>query len=172
MKGQKAGEESGDSLFFKIKWLMFFRAVVVTLLLGATAVVQLRESPVLPVCFSGLLLRPHRVYLCLDPSLCPPPPPYPAPESLRLRPDPGGSFLHHSPDLFYRGNCLHLLLGLPLLHLQRRHDPLPEGRAADRLGQQHSLRDFAGPGVLPGHSSHRGAASLSISTTRAPMSST
>ncbi len=44
VKGQKAGEELRDSLFSKIQWLMFFRAVVVTLLLGATAVVQLRES--------------------------------------------------------------------------------------------------------------------------------
>ena len=44
MKGPKGGEELRDSLFSKIQWLMFFRAVVVTLLLGATAVVQLRES--------------------------------------------------------------------------------------------------------------------------------
>ena len=58
-KGQKAGEESGDSLFFKIKWLMFFRAVLVTLLLGATAVVQLRETQffkyVSPVYFYALI---------------------------------------------------------------------------------------------------------------------
>ncbi len=40
----KAGEELQDILFSKIQWLMFFRAVVVTLLLGATAIVQLRES--------------------------------------------------------------------------------------------------------------------------------
>ena len=44
MKGPKAGEESRDSLFPRIKWLMFFRAVVVTLLLGATVIVQLRDS--------------------------------------------------------------------------------------------------------------------------------
>jgi len=44
VKGPKAGEEPRDSLFSRIKWLMFFRAVVVTLLLGATVIVQLRES--------------------------------------------------------------------------------------------------------------------------------
>ena len=44
VKGPKAGEESRDSLFPRVKWLMFFRAVVVTLLLGATVIVQLRES--------------------------------------------------------------------------------------------------------------------------------
>jgi len=36
-----------DNLFSKIQWLMFFRAVVVTLLLGATVVFQIRESQVL-----------------------------------------------------------------------------------------------------------------------------
>jgi len=36
-----------DNLFSKIQWLMFFRAVVVTLLLGATAVFQIKESQVL-----------------------------------------------------------------------------------------------------------------------------
>jgi len=36
-----------DNLFSKIQWLMFFRAVVVTLLLGATAVFQVKESQVL-----------------------------------------------------------------------------------------------------------------------------
>jgi len=44
VKGPKAGEELRDSLFSKIQWLMFFRAAVVTLLLGATAIVQLQES--------------------------------------------------------------------------------------------------------------------------------
>ena len=44
MKGQKAGEETRESLFSRIKWLMFFRAMVVTLLLGATVIVQLREN--------------------------------------------------------------------------------------------------------------------------------
>jgi len=43
VKGPKAGEESRDSLFSRIKWLMFFRAVVVTLLLGATVIVHLRD---------------------------------------------------------------------------------------------------------------------------------
>jgi len=43
VKGPKAGEESRDSLFSRIQWLMFFRAVVVTLLLGATVIVQLRD---------------------------------------------------------------------------------------------------------------------------------
>ena len=36
-----------DNLFSKIQWLMFFRVVVVTLLLGATAVFQIKESQVL-----------------------------------------------------------------------------------------------------------------------------
>jgi two-component system sensor histidine kinase PilS (NtrC family) len=44
VKGPKGGEELWDSLFSKIQWLMLFRAAVVTLLLGATAIVQLRES--------------------------------------------------------------------------------------------------------------------------------
>lgn len=44
VEGQKAGEELKDSLFPRIQWLMFFRAVVVTFLLGATAIVQLRQS--------------------------------------------------------------------------------------------------------------------------------
>ena len=44
MRGSKAGEGLPDSLFSKIQWLMFFRAVVVTLLLGATAIVQIKES--------------------------------------------------------------------------------------------------------------------------------
>jgi two-component system sensor histidine kinase PilS (NtrC family) len=44
VKGPGAGEKSRDNLFSRIKWLMFFRAVVVTLLLGATVIVQLRDS--------------------------------------------------------------------------------------------------------------------------------
>jgi two-component system sensor histidine kinase PilS (NtrC family) len=44
LKGPKAGEESRDILFSRIKWLTFFRAMVVTLLLGATVIVQLRDS--------------------------------------------------------------------------------------------------------------------------------
>ena len=44
MKNQKTGEELRGSIFSKIQWLMFFRAVVVTLLLGATAIVQVKES--------------------------------------------------------------------------------------------------------------------------------
>ena len=44
MEGPKAREESRDSLFSRIQWLMFFRAVVVTLILGATVIVQLRDS--------------------------------------------------------------------------------------------------------------------------------
>jgi two-component system sensor histidine kinase PilS (NtrC family) len=45
MKTQKAEEEGRDSLFSRIQWLMLFRAVLVTLLLGATVIFQLRESP-------------------------------------------------------------------------------------------------------------------------------
>jgi len=44
VKSQKAGKDLTDSLFSKIQWLMFFRAMVVTLLLGATALVQIKES--------------------------------------------------------------------------------------------------------------------------------
>jgi two-component system sensor histidine kinase PilS (NtrC family) len=59
VKGQKAGEESRDSLFSRIQWLMFFRVMVVTLLLGATVIVQLRESSffryVSPVYFYALI---------------------------------------------------------------------------------------------------------------------
>ena len=47
MKGHKAGGDLTDSLFSKIQWLMFSRAVVVTLLLGATAIFQIKESQVL-----------------------------------------------------------------------------------------------------------------------------
>jgi len=45
MKAQKSEEEGRDSLFSRIQWLMLFRAVLVTLLLGATVIFQLRESP-------------------------------------------------------------------------------------------------------------------------------
>ena len=45
MKIQKAEEEGRDGLFSRIQWLMLFRAVLVTLLLGATVIFQLRESP-------------------------------------------------------------------------------------------------------------------------------
>jgi two-component system sensor histidine kinase PilS (NtrC family) len=59
VKGQKAGEGSRDSLFSRIQWLMFFRVMVVTLLLGATVIVQLRESSffryVSPVYFYALI---------------------------------------------------------------------------------------------------------------------
>ncbi len=47
MKGRKAEEGLTDTLFSKIQWLMFFRAVVVTVLLGATAIFQIKESQVL-----------------------------------------------------------------------------------------------------------------------------
>ena len=44
VKGQEDEREKRGSLYSKIKWLMFFRAVVVTLFLGATAIVQIKES--------------------------------------------------------------------------------------------------------------------------------
>ncbi len=44
VKGLKTGEEVRNNLFSKIQWLMFFRVVVVTLLLGATAIIQVRDS--------------------------------------------------------------------------------------------------------------------------------
>ncbi len=44
LKRGKPAEGLEAGLFSKIKWLMFFRAVVVTLLLGATAIVQIKES--------------------------------------------------------------------------------------------------------------------------------
>ena len=44
VKGQEDEREKRGSLYSKIQWLMFFRAVVVTLLLGATAIVQIKES--------------------------------------------------------------------------------------------------------------------------------
>jgi two-component system sensor histidine kinase PilS (NtrC family) len=43
-KGSKAGEESREKIFSRIKWLIFFRVIVTTLLLGAAIIVQLRES--------------------------------------------------------------------------------------------------------------------------------
>jgi len=44
MKSRKPAQDLPGSLFSKIQWLMFFRVVVVTLLLGATALVQIKES--------------------------------------------------------------------------------------------------------------------------------
>jgi two-component system sensor histidine kinase PilS (NtrC family) len=46
VKGQEDEREKRGSLYSKIKWLMFFRAVVATLLLGATAIVQIKESQI------------------------------------------------------------------------------------------------------------------------------
>jgi two-component system sensor histidine kinase PilS (NtrC family) len=43
-KREKPHEGLEVGLFSKIKWLMFFRAMVVTLFLGATAIVQIKES--------------------------------------------------------------------------------------------------------------------------------
>ncbi len=37
-------KKTKDNLFLKIQWLMFYRVVVVTILLGATALVQIKES--------------------------------------------------------------------------------------------------------------------------------
>ncbi len=37
-------KKNKDNLFSKIQWLMFYRVVVVTILLGATALVQIKES--------------------------------------------------------------------------------------------------------------------------------
>jgi len=45
MKTQTAEGEGRDSLFSRIQWLMFFRAMLVTLLLGATVIFQMREIP-------------------------------------------------------------------------------------------------------------------------------
>ena len=44
MKTQATKEISRDPLFEKIKWLMFFRVMVITLVLGATAIIQIQES--------------------------------------------------------------------------------------------------------------------------------
>jgi two-component system sensor histidine kinase PilS (NtrC family) len=59
VKGPKAGEELRDSLFSRIKWLMFFRAMLVTLLMGATVIVQVRDTAffryVSPVYFYALI---------------------------------------------------------------------------------------------------------------------
>lgn len=44
VKEQEGQDKFKGSLYSKIQWLMFFRAVVVTLLLGATAIVQIKES--------------------------------------------------------------------------------------------------------------------------------
>ncbi len=46
MKGQEGGGQAKNSLYSKIQWLMFFRVVVVTVLLGATAIVQGIESQI------------------------------------------------------------------------------------------------------------------------------
>lgn len=46
MEKKKGGGEAKNSLYSKIQWLMFFRVVVVTLLLGATAIVQIKESQI------------------------------------------------------------------------------------------------------------------------------
>lgn len=43
-KDKPARSNSKDFLFAKIKWLMFFRAVVATILLGATAFIQIKEN--------------------------------------------------------------------------------------------------------------------------------
>jgi len=45
MKTQTAEGEGRDNLFSRIQWLMFFRAMLVTLLLGATVIFQMREIP-------------------------------------------------------------------------------------------------------------------------------
>ncbi|MGD0623925.1 MAG: ATP-binding protein [Thermodesulfobacteriota bacterium] len=55
MRGKKAAEEFPETLSSKIQWLMFFRAVVVTLLLGATAIVQIKESQVIWYAFPRYL---------------------------------------------------------------------------------------------------------------------
>jgi two-component system, NtrC family, sensor histidine kinase PilS len=72
VKGPGAGEISRDSLFSRIQWLMFFRAVVVTLLLGATVIVQLRDisffryvSPVYFYAFIGFTYTLTLVYALL-----------------------------------------------------------------------------------------------------------
>ena len=46
MRGQGGVREAKNSLYSKIQWLMLFRVVVVTLLLGATAIVQIKESQI------------------------------------------------------------------------------------------------------------------------------
>ncbi len=43
---EKGGSEAKRSLYSKIQWLMLFRVVVVTLLLGATAIVQIKETQI------------------------------------------------------------------------------------------------------------------------------
>lgn len=59
VKTQAVKENIRDPLFEKIKWLMFFRVVVITLVLGATAVIQIQKgiffSPVSPLPFYFLL---------------------------------------------------------------------------------------------------------------------
>ncbi|MCX5906528.1 MAG: PAS domain S-box protein [Deltaproteobacteria bacterium] len=46
MKSKKPAKSSANNLFSKLQWLMFFRVVVVTLLLGATAIWQLQEREI------------------------------------------------------------------------------------------------------------------------------
>ncbi len=72
MRASKAGEGLPGSLFSKIQWLMFFRAVVVTLLLGATAIVQIKESqffkyasPIYPYLLIGLTYVLTLIYALL-----------------------------------------------------------------------------------------------------------
>lgn len=51
--------EAKDFLLSKIQWLMFFRAVVTTILLGATALVQIKESQLFQQ------ISPHFLYLLI-----------------------------------------------------------------------------------------------------------
>ena len=46
MREKGGGGQVKNSLYSKIQWLMFFRVVVVTVLLGATAIVQIIESQI------------------------------------------------------------------------------------------------------------------------------
>lgn len=59
VKSQGTGNSSIDPLFSRLQWLIFFRAVVVTLLLGATVVFQLQEgslSPIVPTKYLYFLI--------------------------------------------------------------------------------------------------------------------
>lgn len=49
MKDQKPAKNPANSLFYKLRWLIFFRAVVVTILLGATAVLQWQAKGFFPL---------------------------------------------------------------------------------------------------------------------------
>lgn len=44
MKEHRTAIESGNALRIQLKWLIFYRILIVTLLLGATAILQVRES--------------------------------------------------------------------------------------------------------------------------------